>query len=79
VNWTGLCDRDVDKAIEEASSAGGLRESTLAWSHIDRRLVDAAPVVPVIAPRTAILTSRRAGNLVVNPLYGVMLDRLWVR
>jgi hypothetical protein len=42
-------------------------------------VVDAAPVVPVLVPRTAMLVSRRVGNVVTSPQYGVMLDRLWVR
>jgi hypothetical protein len=35
--------------------------------------------VPLITGRTAVITSRRAGNVQFLPLTGVLLDQVWVR
>jgi len=50
-----------------------------AWARIDRLLVDEAPAVPLYALRDADFVSRRVGNYVFNPQFGVLLDQMWVR
>jgi hypothetical protein len=50
-----------------------------AWQRIERRIADAAPVVPLTTRRTALITSRRAGNIQFHPVNGVFLDQVWVR
>ena len=50
-----------------------------AWARIDRLLVDEAPSVPLYALREADFVSKRVGNYIFNPQFGVLLDQMWVR
>jgi hypothetical protein len=50
-----------------------------AWASVDRMIVDRAVAVPYANNLALTLLSRRVGNHVVNPQWGVLLDQLWVR
>src|SRR5829696_6456241 len=54
-------------------------DAAQAWAQIDRLLVDEAPAVPLYTLRQADFVSKRVGNYVFNPEFGVLLDQLWVR
>ena len=49
------------------------------WAAVDRELVDAAPWVPLYNPRGLEVLSKRVGNYQFNPVYGSLIDQLWVR
>ena len=49
------------------------------WARVDRALVDAAPWLPLYNARSVELLSRRVGGYRYNPLYGTLIDQLWVR
>ena len=38
-----------------------------------------AAIVPIETPKSVDLVSKRVGNYERNPLFGVLLDQLWVR
>jgi hypothetical protein len=42
-------------------------------------LVDAAPWLPLYNNLSVVLLSRRVGGYRLNPLYGTLIDQLWVR
>jgi hypothetical protein len=42
-------------------------------------MVDAAPWIPLFNPRSVELLSRRAGGHRYSPIYGTLVDQLWVR
>jgi hypothetical protein len=44
-----------------------------------RRLADAAPAVPLVNRRIVTFVSRRVGNHQHHPMWGTLLDQLWVR
>ncbi|MBD0328918.1 MAG: hypothetical protein ICV64_02290 [Thermoleophilia bacterium] len=46
---------------------------------MDRALVDRAPVVPVSSVRNRVFVSERVGNVQAHPLWGTLLDQLWVK
>jgi peptide/nickel transport system substrate-binding protein len=75
-NFSNFCDRGVDDAIarREAGPAAGA-----AWQRVERRIAQAAPIVPLVNERELAIASARAGNLQFNPLEGLMLDRVSVR
>lgn len=52
--------------------------SPVAWSEIEHDLVDSAALVPVVNPITTFVVSERAGNVQINPLFGVLLGQIWV-
>ena len=50
-----------------------------AWTAVDKQIVDQALAVPFGSDLELTLLSRRTGNYLANPEFGVLLDRLWVR
>jgi peptide/nickel transport system substrate-binding protein len=81
-NWnvTGFCDRAVDRRIEEARSlqTGDPGSANRAWSQIEHDLVDRAALVSVANPISTFVVSERAGNVQINPQFGVLLSQIWV-
>jgi peptide/nickel transport system substrate-binding protein len=49
------------------------------WARIDRALVDRAAWLPLVTPTNTDLVSKRVGNYRYQPLWGPLLDQLWVR
>ena len=72
---SGFCDPQIDAAIDRASCWCRGRS---AWQRIERQIAERAPVVPLTSRRYVVATSSRAGNLQFHPLYGVLLDQVWV-
>ena len=80
-NWFEYCNPELDAKIREAAllqTSDPARANAL-WSEIDRTLVDQAVTLPWSAPRTRILVSARVGNYQNHPLWGPLLDQIWVR
>ncbi len=50
-----------------------------AWARLDREVTNLALWVPTVVPNEIDLISRRVGNYQYNPVWGVLLDQLWVR
>ena len=77
-NLSRFCDPRVDAAIERAASTPGAAPIA-AWMRIEQRIADASPIVPILNLRSAVLVSKRTGDVQFNPILGVLLDRIWVR
>ena len=80
-NHSQFCDREVDRLMAQA---GRLQtaDPTAAdelWAQAERRIVDQAPVVAAYNPLYVAAVSERVGNYQANPLFGELLDQLWVR
>jgi YVTN family beta-propeller protein len=76
-----FCSRSLDAEIRRALAQQS-RDDALAralWTKIDRDATDGAAIIPVYTPRTVDLVSKRVGNYEHHPLWGVLLDQLWVR
>ena len=54
-------------------------ELILLAGALGQRLVDLAPAVPTINLRTAILVSKRVGNVTHHAQWTTLLDQMWVR
>lgn len=81
VNFPQFCDREVDAKIDraEALQATDPYAAGRLWARIDRMIVDRAPWVPLLNPKTSVFLSERLGNYQVHPQWGPLLDQLWVR
>jgi peptide/nickel transport system substrate-binding protein len=77
-NLSLFCNPAIDREVEAASAAHG-PEADARWEHAYGRIADAAPVIPLVNRRTVALVSKRAGNYQQHPLWGPLLDQLWVR
>jgi ABC-type transport system substrate-binding protein len=51
------------------------------WAQAERRIVDQAPLVAAYNPLYVTAVSERVGNYQANasPLFGELLDQIWVR
>ena len=78
VNVSRFCSQRLDALVSRARRTRDAAEAAEAWARIDRLLVDQAPAVPLYALREADFVSRRVGNYVFNPQFGVLLDQMWV-
>jgi peptide/nickel transport system substrate-binding protein len=75
-NLSAFCDPAIDTAIDRADAAGA--QGSAAWQRIERRIAEAAPVVPLTTRRYVLVTSSRAGNVQFDPIYGVLFEQIWV-
>ena len=80
-NWARFCDPHVD-ALTSQAQAAQLTDPAAArrlWAQADRIVTDQAPYVPIDNGGTAGFVSSRAGNYQASPMYGPLLDQMWVR
>jgi len=80
-NPGGFCDPRIDAEIDAAlaPSDADPASANATWAAVDRRLVDAAPVVPMFDRRSVTVVSERVQNVQLHPYWGVLLDQLWVQ
>jgi YVTN family beta-propeller protein len=80
-NLSGFCSRKFDAKVKRASVLQAQDQDAAAklWAEVDRNLTNAAPQVPTYTPRNVDLVSKRVGNYQHHPIFGVLLDQLWVR
>jgi len=81
LNAAEFCSPAIDARMRSAARTQTLNAqlANRQWASIDRALVDAAPWLPLYNPRSVQLMSRRVGGYRYNPLYGTLIDQLWVR
>ena len=80
-NWAGFCDPHVD-ALASQARAAQLTDPAAArrlWAQADRIVTGQAPYVPIDNGGTAGFVSSRAGNYQESPVYGSLVDQMWVR
>jgi ABC-type transport system substrate-binding protein/DNA-binding SARP family transcriptional activator len=80
-NLAGYCDRKTDAEILQAENLAPTDPAAAnrLWAAIDRRVVAAAPWVPLVTLRWTDIISRRVGNYQYNPMLGFLLDQAWVK
>ena len=80
-NLPSFCDRAIDHAIDRALKlqASDPHAAGDLWARIDWMIVDRAAAVPLANPRRIDFLSKRVGNYQYHPLWGMLLDQLWVR
>ena len=80
-NNIGFCDPAVDRKIDRAIALQVARPeaANAVWATVDQELVDRAVWLPTVTPKTSDFVSKRVGNYQFHPLWGVLVDQLWVR
>jgi YVTN family beta-propeller protein len=80
-NTAEFCDPAIDAQMRAAAriQPKNTQLANRRWARVDHALVDAAPWVPLYNPTSVELVSRRVGGFRFNPIYGTLLDQLWVR
>jgi peptide/nickel transport system substrate-binding protein len=81
VNDSEFCSPRIDAQIRQAlaAQARSPNAARLLWANIDRAITGQAPWVPLYNPRALVVLSARVGNYQFHPLFGLLIDQLWVR
>ena len=80
-NLARFCEPHVD-ALASQAQAAQLTDPAAArrlWAQADHIVTDQAPYVPVLNVGTAGFVSSRVGNYQESPVYGLLVDQMWVR
>jgi peptide/nickel transport system substrate-binding protein len=75
---THYCDRAIDAQFAAARRATGT-DSNALWQKVYERIEAADPAVPLVNRREVTLVSKRVGNFQHHPMWGTLLEQLWVR
>jgi YVTN family beta-propeller protein len=80
-NLSRFCSPSIDREIARARRLQAVNQAAASklWAKIDRETTDRAAWVSTVTPRNVDLVSKRVGNFQRHPLFGVLLDQLWVR
>jgi peptide/nickel transport system substrate-binding protein len=80
-NFAEFCDAEIDEQMRAAAATEppNTQLANRRWARVDRAIVAAAPWVPLYNANSVELVSRRVGGFRFNPVYGPLLDQLWVR
>jgi YVTN family beta-propeller protein len=77
-NHSRFCDPDLDARMQRAAGMRG-PEAIDEWRRIETSLAAQAPTVPLITDNNISLTAERVGNYQYHPLWGPLIEQLWVR
>jgi peptide/nickel transport system substrate-binding protein len=80
-NFSEFCSPGIDLEMRRAAAAQKTDPSRAneLWAEVDHALVDRAVVIPTVSPRFPVFVSDRVGNYQSHPLWGTLLDQLWVK
>ena len=80
-NEAEFCDPSVQPLIKRAGRLEGsdLHAADRLWARIDHKIVDQAPWVPEVTRTWLNFVSNRVGNVQFHPVWGLLVDQLWVR
>jgi ABC-type transport system substrate-binding protein len=76
-NLGHFCVPAIDAQVAAARRTTGT-ESNALWQQVYERIEDQAPAVPLVNRREVTVVSKRVGNFQHHPMWGTLLDQLWV-
>jgi peptide/nickel transport system substrate-binding protein len=81
LNDSEFCNARVDGLMRRAvkAQAGDPPSALALWTKVDHAVTDEAPAVFLANYRSVVLLSKRTGNFQSHPLFGPLLDQLWVQ
>jgi peptide/nickel transport system substrate-binding protein len=81
VNIAGFCDKELDAQMKKALELGITDQAAAnkLWTEIDKKMVDAAPWVPLFNPKHIDFVSERLGNFIFNAQFYWMVSQSWVK
>jgi peptide/nickel transport system substrate-binding protein len=78
-NYGGFCDRDIDRMMEDAAQIPTEDPASgQAWTEVDHAITDEAPFVSLVNGVRVDFVSSRLENYQYNPVWGLLLDQVWV-
>ena len=79
-NAARFCSPRLDAEVKWASALQARDPGAAArlWIKVDRDATDLAAIAPTVTLRAVDVVSKRVGNYQYHPLWGVLLDQIWV-
>jgi YVTN family beta-propeller protein len=76
-----FCDPGIDRQMNQADQlqASNPQAAAGVWAKVDQEITYLAPWVSFASLRFADFTASRVGDYQYNPIWGILLDQLWVR
>jgi len=76
-----FCDRALDRKMQQLSTlqTRDPERANAGWAALDRQVAERAVVIPLTNGKSIDFVSKRVGNFQQHPVFGVLLDQLWVR
>jgi YVTN family beta-propeller protein len=76
-----FCSPAIDRLMDQALALQTTDPAAAdkLWERVDRALTDQAAWIPYATPRQHRFVSKRVGNYQSHPVWGTLLDQLWVR
>lgn len=80
-NLGRFCDPAVEALIQAALALQPTQPAAAGrlWQQVDRAVVDRAALLPMTTGVRTDVTSQRVGNYQAQPVFGVLVDQLWVQ
>ena len=74
-------DPHADQLVSQAQAAQLTDPATARrpWARVDHIVTDQAPWVPILNQASTAFVSARIANFQESPIYGPLLDQMWVR
>ena len=81
LNVSGFCDPGADALMRRATAAQASdpRAADALWARAERRVLDAAPAIPLTTDIHTDLVSERLRNDQYHPQWGLLFDQVWLR
>jgi len=81
VDSSDFCDPAFDHGVAVAAALQTTNPPRAArlWSRLDHEVTDRAILLPTVTLNTTDLLSKRVRNYHYNPVWGALVDQLWVR
>ena len=81
VDSSEFCDPAFDHTVTHAAALQATNPPAAGrlWARLDRELTDRAVLLPTVTLNTTDLLSTRVGNYRYNPVWGALIDQLWVQ
>jgi hypothetical protein len=82
--WRWRCEF-CDPALDKQAARAAVLQTTdplaadALWARLDRELTDLAIWLPTVTPNETDLISHRIGNYQYNPVWGALIDQMWIR
>jgi ABC-type transport system substrate-binding protein/class 3 adenylate cyclase/streptogramin lyase len=73
------CDPALDRRMARLALEASASGSNRGWTAFDRMVVREARVVPVTNLKAIDFVSKRLGNYQRHPVFGLLIDQVWVR
>ncbi len=81
INIAGFCDKKIDAQMQQAlvTERTSMDEATKQWGEIDKAVMTAAPVAPLLTPKLIDFTSKRVGNYQFSRQFYMLVSQLWTK